>query len=77
MKKLAVIGAAVGLIVGLAGCSTTVGQTPTENGVYVENSYGGGSVTVVEIPDGERTVTCAVIVGYSKGGISCDWANAK
>lgn len=77
MKKLAAIGVAAGLIVGLAGCSTGVSQKSTENGIYVENSFGGGSVTVVEVPDKDRTVTCAVLVGYSKGGISCDWANAK
>lgn len=77
MKKLVVIGVALGLAFGLAGCSTTVSQKPTDNGLYVGNSSGGGSIEVVYVPHGDRTVTCAVLVGLKKGGLSCDWENAK
>lgn len=29
----------------------------------------------MKLRDGRR-VTCAVLIGYRKGGLSCDWANA-
>ena len=29
----------------------------------------------LKLHDGRR-VTCAVLIGYRKGGLSCDWANA-
>lgn len=38
-----------------------------------------GRMTIGEcelrLHDGRR-VTCAVLIGYRKGGLSCDWANA-
>lgn len=29
----------------------------------------------LKLHDGRR-VTCAILVGYKQGGLSCDWANA-
>lgn len=72
MKKLAAIGVAVGLIVGLAGCTQA---TPTGGGEVTQNSkyiYENR----VTLADGTQ-VTCLALVGNRQGGLSCDWANAK
>lgn len=67
MKKLAVIGVAVGLVFGLASC----GKAKTE---------GGGDLKAynVPLPDGKTVVCVSDVYDLSSGGgISCDWANAK
>lgn len=74
MKKIVAAAIAGVAVLGAVGCTANVSQRATDDGLYVENSYGGGSVSVIEVPDGDRTVKCAVLIGYSKGGISCDWA---
>ncbi len=47
----------------LAGCGNSPGQDVTDG-------MGSGRVTMVRLDDGTR---CAVLVGYSKGAIDCDW----
>lgn len=77
MKKIMIAGMVAGML-ALTGCSYGgVKQEKTADGLTVENSQGGGSVSVVEVPYNGSTVTCAMLVGYSKGGISCDWDSAK
>lgn len=78
LKKILVgLAIAAASTVALTGCSSEVSTKTLTTGIEIGNSYGEGAVTIVEIPDGDRKVKCAVLVGYSKGGISCDWANAK
>lgn len=36
----------------------------------VSDGIGTGDVTLVMLRDGTK---CAVLIGYSKGAISCDW----
>ena len=73
-----------------AGCDESVAEdtgTQSEAGTeksvtncasYDDGRTGEGySVRECEMKlrDGRR-VTCAVLIGYRKGGLSCDWANA-
>lgn len=77
MKKILVGAAAVLAVVGLAGCSMGVTTEDNDTGLTVGNQEGKGSVTVIEVPTDEGYVTCAVLIGFNKGGLSCDWDNAK
>lgn len=73
-RVVATIPAVVLLALALNACSTgTVTAEPSGDGAEVSDGSYGGSVSIVEVPDGDGTVRCAVLVGYSKGGISCDW----
>lgn len=63
MKKLAVIGVALGLVFGLAGCM----EARTE-----EDPATGYNAGWVDTHDG-RVVWC-LNFGHA---LSCDWANAK
>jgi hypothetical protein len=69
MKKLIVLVALV-----LAGCGKPHDPKYHENGVTVYDSGGSGSVQEITLTDGTR---CAILVGYSKGGIDCDWNGSK
>lgn len=77
MKKILVNAAAVLAVVGLAGCSGNVSTTENETGLTVSNDCGESAVSVVQVPTDTGSVTCAVLVGFKKGGLSCDWNNAK
>mgnify|MGYP001165966523 CR=1 FL=1 len=63
MKKLAAIGLAVGLIVGLAGCVPQDGNGRTKAKEHVVITNEG------------REVVCITIGGWY--GFDCDWANAE
>lgn len=77
MKKFLVVGAIALAGLGLTGCSGEVKTGTDGSSTTVENDWGSGSVSVIELPTETGSVTCAVMVGYSKGGLSCDWANAE
>lgn len=62
MKMLIV---ALATAAALAGCGKS-GNTQA----HVSDGYGEGEVKLVMLQDGTR---CAVLIGYSKGGIHCDW----
>ena len=68
---LQIIGAGFFLL-ALAGCSDPVPQQrPVFGGVVVGDAYNGiGTVQTIQLEDGTR---CAVLIGYRKGAISCDW----
>lgn len=40
-------------------------------GIRVSASGGGGTVTVIELP--EHNARCAVLIGTKKGALDCDW----
>ena len=52
-------------------------EAKTEESVANCADYDGRMIGECELRlrDGRR-VTCAVLIGYRKGGLSCDWANA-
>ena len=52
-------------------------EAVAEEGVANCADYNGRMIGECELKlhDGRR-VTCAVLIGYRKGGLSCDWANA-
>lgn len=52
-------------------------EAKTEESVANCADYDGRMIGECELKlhDGRR-VTCAVLIGYRKGGLSCDWANA-
>lgn len=52
-------------------------EAKTEESVADCADYDGRMIGECELRlhDGRR-VTCAVLIGYRKGGLSCDWANA-
>lgn len=89
MKKLVVIGVALGLAFGLAGCSasqypekprteeTATGTTAVETPEATTQYTSASVVETAHIISDGRTVTCLVLPGAYEGGISCDWANAK
>jgi len=58
------------IVTALAGCS----YAPEETATGISVGAAGGSVEVQEVrlKDGTR---CAVIIGYEKGAISCDWSH--
>jgi hypothetical protein len=62
MKRIILIMAVL-----VAGCTGPVSQT--SDGV-VSNGSSNGSVSIVNLKDGTK---CAVLIGYYKGAISCDW----
>lgn len=64
MKKLAIIGAAVGLLVTLVGCGDLVGETPSDP----IHTIGEGWYKT-----GDGRVVWCMRVG---NGASCDWAGA-
>ena len=57
------------LVAGCTGGPAEVAQEPNGT-VSVKNNEGFGSVTLVKLEDGTK---CAVLIGYNKGGIHCDW----
>lgn len=61
MKRIAAIGIALGLVLGLSACSD-----------YSQEDPGSPSTLYLDTGDG-RTVYC-IAHGY---GMSCDWTNAK
>lgn len=70
--------AALALAAVVTGCSHSVSSEPTDSGILVcTGAKNCGSVAIVQVPDGERAVRCVVLLGGSRGGISCDWAGAK
>ena len=58
MKKYALV-----LALALAGCTS-------ENAIEVSSYTGGGEVQLITLKNGTR---CAVLIGFQKGAISCDW----
>ena len=55
----------------LAGCSYAPAETAT--GINVTAGGGSGEVQEITLKDGTR---CAVVMGYEKGAISCNWRGA-
>lgn len=52
-------------------------EAGTEHSVADCVDYDGDDVGECELKlHDDRRVTCAVLIGYRKGGLSCDWANA-
>lgn len=52
-------------------------EAGTEHSVADCADYDGDDVGECELKlHDDRRVTCAVLIGYRKGGLSCDWANA-
>lgn len=57
-------------VLALVGCSQGHPPQPSANGIAVSNGDGQAEIQVVTLRDGTR---CAVLIGYRKGAISCDW----
>lgn len=82
LAKLTWLALAFVTMIGLSACGesgpevpvnpTQEAQEETSNYNVSENLYVG----VKKLPDG-RTVTCVTYMDYRKGGLSCDFANAK
>ena len=53
-------------VLALSGCYNS-GDTQAE----VFDGMGAGEVKLIRLTDGTK---CAVLIGYQKGAISCDWA---
>jgi hypothetical protein len=53
----------------VAGCSET-----SPGAIDVSGSGGFAEVKIVTMQDGTK---CAVLSGYKKGGIDCDWGQGK
>lgn len=70
---LCAVISALALVFALTGCSSEVSVVKNGTGTVVSKDYGTASVAIVEVPDGDRTVKCAVLIGVNKGGLSCDW----
>lgn len=51
------------VVLSVAACDRTTTQT-------VSNGGGAAGIQLVTLEDGTR---CAAMVGYQKGGISCNW----
>jgi hypothetical protein len=69
MKKLIVLVALV-----LAGCGAPPNPKHYGNGIAVGGEGGSASIQEITLTDGTR---CAILVGYEKGAISCDWNGSK
>lgn len=70
MKNIALVI----ILIGLAGCYE---QRPTVKGkdsVNVATDGYDATVRMVTTTDGTR---CAVMVGYGRGGITCDWEGSR
>lgn len=74
MKRIFTACAAVLL---LAGCSGNISTDTTDTGILVTGGGSNGSISVVAVPNGDSEVTCAVLIGAYKGGISCDWEGSR
>jgi uncharacterized lipoprotein YajG len=67
LTALAVAGcAALALLTG-CGISSPTAETTNNKRVYEDH---------IKLEDG-RTVTCLVYAAGNKGGLNCDWENAK
>ena len=78
MKKIAAIVLSVGVLLGTAGCSTSE-RVSGESAVTVteERAYPPETIIITQkLPD-DREVMCVWAAELKKGGLSCDWANAK
>lgn len=53
------------LLLALAGCGSN-----DPNAKRVSDSGGAADVKLIELEDGTK---CAVLIGYQKGALSCDW----
>lgn len=74
MKKVAIGVIAIGLILGVTGCSTgDQSSNDPQNEVTINSST--MYETKLDLSDG-RQVTCAVYARANRGGLSCDWDNA-
>lgn len=49
---------------------TACGAEYEKESGHIAGGGGGGNVQLVTLKDGTR---CAVLIGYYKGGITCDW----
>jgi hypothetical protein len=75
MNKIVASIAIVGcVLVTACGPSYVNTQTASDGSIYINNRAGGGSITEVRLKDGTK---CAVLIGYSKGGISCNWQGSS
>lgn len=57
-----------GVIFGLSSCGIPISTSPVEQANWSE--------VQVKLKNG-RSVNCLIWIGTSKGGPSCDWANAR
>lgn len=69
---LALALAVIAICFALVGCdgSTTRQPVGMDGDIYINNGYGGATVTNITLKDGTH---CAVLVGGHAGAISCNW----
>jgi major membrane immunogen (membrane-anchored lipoprotein) len=73
-KVVAIIAIVSCVLVTACGPSHVQTQNASDGSIYINNRDGAGSITEVRLEDGTR---CAVLIGYNKGGISCDWQGSS
>ena len=61
-------------VVFLVTCCTGGCYTTTPGQIEASGAGGSAVVEMHTLPDGTR---CAVLVGYQKGGITCDWESTR
>ena len=71
VATIAIVGRA---LVTACGPSQVQTRTGSDGSTLISNREGAGSITEVRLEDGTR---CAVLIGYNKGGISCDWQGSS
>lgn len=68
MRRIGLVFAGALLATALTGCGSS--NTTTDGG-------SSGEFDVVKVTVNGKQVTCISWSDYKKGGLSCDWANAK
>lgn len=58
----------------LVGCDERPPTVKGENTVNVATNGYDAAVRIIRTTDGTR---CAVMVGYGRGGITCDWEGSR
>lgn len=71
MKTLLNILTGLAVVLILVGCNNQSENLP-DGIIEASTPMYDGEVTEVTLKDGTR---CAVLLGYNRGGISCDWEN--
>ena len=85
LTRLAFLGLAFMTMLGLSACEPPSASAPAQTvnpTVPAEEHYDNYNISqhlyvgVKKLPDG-RTVTCVAYADYNRGGLTCDFANAK